>query len=383
MRWLTDIVRTRWESEHGAVAILLAISLVVLIGATAFTVDFGTMHLQRRQHQNSADAGALAIAQDCARGTCPADENARAEQYTAANESQNSDPGNFGPSTSVAEYPAAGTVRVTVAGDNEPIFRQVLQQDARPIEASATAIWGRPSTLQSVIPVMFSICEYEYYAQPDASGTPTNLAPQPPYTPNPPYSYPDPSLEVGMLLRTPIWETTGIDCARGPAGQIAAGSFSWLETSSGCVATTSVGNWWRGGTGNAPGDASCKSKFDEYRGSVVYLPIYSGAALNSDGSGECGFGSGQPNCRWYLIENYVAFYLTGYRMPSVGSANSIATGRSCGAIAPPTGPGGGVGADPCLSGFFTSGIIPASELPPGAIVPGDISGSVVAVQLTD
>jgi hypothetical protein len=378
MRWLTKPFEAHRENEHGAVAILLAISLVVLIGATAFTVDFGTMHLQRRQHQNSADAGALAIAQDCARGTCPADEDARATEYTAANELQNADPGNFGPSTSEAEYIAAGTVQVTVTGENEPIFRQVLQQNARPIEASATAIWGTPSSLESVIPVMFSVCEYEYYAQPDASGTPTNLAPQPPYTPNPPYTYPAPSFEVGMLMRTPIWETTGIDCARGPAGQIAAGGFSWLETSAGCVATTSIGNWWQGGTGNAPGDASCSSSFAAYRGSVVYLPIYSGMARNPDGTGEP-VGSNA----WFYIDSYVAFYLTGYRMPSVGTAHSIATGEQCVNLAPPTGPGGGVGADPCISGFFTSGLIPASDLPPGAIIPGDISGTVVAVQLVD
>jgi hypothetical protein len=378
MRRMIRDIKHRTADEQGAVAVMVALLLVVLVGSTAFAVDMGTMHVQRRQHQNSADAGALAIAQDCARGQCPDDENARAEEYTASNESVNRTPGNFGASESSAVYPTAGTVRVTVTGENLPIFRRVINQGSTDIAADATAIWGRPRSLESVIPIMFSVCEYEHYAQPDADGNPTNLASPPPYTPDPPHSYPDSSLEVGLLMRTPQWETTGIECDRGPAGQIAPGGFSWLDTDSACRATTEINSWYKGGTGNAPGENSCKAKFSEYRGSVVYLPIYTGAARYSDGTGEP-----TGSNAWYHIESYVAFYLTGYTIPSVGNVRSISTNRQCRDIAPPTGPGGGVGDDPCISGYFTSGLIPASELPAGAIIPGDISGTVVAVQLVD
>jgi Flp pilus assembly protein TadG len=375
MRWLTRDAGRRIDDEGGAVAIIVALLLTVLLGSAAFAVDMSSMHLQRRQHQVSADAGALAIAQDCARGECPADENARAAEYTAANEAGNGTPGNFGASASVAEYPASGTVRVTVSGENQPIFRQILQQGPTDIAASATAIWGSPSRLDSVLPITFSVCEYEYYAQ-------AGLAPQPPYKPNPPNSYPPASLEVGLLMRTPQWETTGITCARGPAGQIAAGSFSWLTTASGsCKTSTAVDQWFDGDTGNAPQDTNnCRPAFETYRDSVVYLPIYSAIARNSDGSGGLPTGTNA----WFYIDSYVAFYLTGYEIPSIGNnVRSIATNRKCSDIAPPSGPGGGAGTNPCISGFFTSGLIPASELPAGAIIPGDVSGSVIAVQLVE
>src|SRR5689334_23793638 len=48
------------RSEHGAIALHVAIGLVVLIGFLTFVVDFGVMWVGRRQAQNAADAGALA-----------------------------------------------------------------------------------------------------------------------------------------------------------------------------------------------------------------------------------------------------------------------------------------------------------------------------------
>jgi len=46
--------------ERGAILVQVAILLMVLIGFTAFVVDYGVMLVGRRQAQNAADAGALA-----------------------------------------------------------------------------------------------------------------------------------------------------------------------------------------------------------------------------------------------------------------------------------------------------------------------------------
>jgi hypothetical protein len=52
------------NEEQGAIAVVVAICLLVLIGAGAFAVDMGNLYWERRQLQNAADAGAMAAAQE-------------------------------------------------------------------------------------------------------------------------------------------------------------------------------------------------------------------------------------------------------------------------------------------------------------------------------
>ncbi|MBL0747477.1 pilus assembly protein TadG-related protein [Nocardioides baculatus] len=60
------------RDDRGAVAILVAVLAVFLIGLSAFTVDLGTAYVSNRNLQKAADAGALAGAQALSRypGTC-------------------------------------------------------------------------------------------------------------------------------------------------------------------------------------------------------------------------------------------------------------------------------------------------------------------------
>lgn len=48
------------RSERGTIAIVVALSILILIAFTAFVVDLGMMFVARNQAQNAADAGALA-----------------------------------------------------------------------------------------------------------------------------------------------------------------------------------------------------------------------------------------------------------------------------------------------------------------------------------
>ncbi len=48
------------RSEPGQVLVVVALALVVLLGAAAFTVDLGRRAAEERYLQNAADAGALA-----------------------------------------------------------------------------------------------------------------------------------------------------------------------------------------------------------------------------------------------------------------------------------------------------------------------------------
>ena len=60
----------RLKDERGAVAVMVALLMVPLIAFAAIAIDVAAMWSERQQLQTAADAGALAIAQDCARGTC-------------------------------------------------------------------------------------------------------------------------------------------------------------------------------------------------------------------------------------------------------------------------------------------------------------------------
>ncbi len=52
------------REEKGQAVVLFALLLVVLLGITSFTVDVGYLQWQKRELQNTADAAALAAAQD-------------------------------------------------------------------------------------------------------------------------------------------------------------------------------------------------------------------------------------------------------------------------------------------------------------------------------
>lgn len=59
------------DNERGATGVLVAVMMLVLIGAGAIAVDVGQIYGERAQLQNAADAGAMAAAQQChAAGGC-------------------------------------------------------------------------------------------------------------------------------------------------------------------------------------------------------------------------------------------------------------------------------------------------------------------------
>jgi hypothetical protein len=220
--------------------------------------------------------------------------------------------------------------------------------------------------LAPIIPITMSICEYEYYV--NTKG----FAPWPPYKPSPDYAYPPGSLEAKLVLKSPQWETVGIDCARGPASQVASGSWGWLDVSGSCVSEVTLDGWVHGDTGeNIPNSQgfpqACRNRLLDSIDSVVYLPIYDGIANNQDGTGE-------PNGTnaWYHIEGYTAFYLTGLRAGPINNKASFITGDTCS------------NQETCLMGFFLEGgLIPLDQLPADStVIPGGTSGAVV-VRLTE
>src|SRR6187401_1591057 len=72
------------QRDEGAVMVWVALMMVVLLGAGAIVIDIGALYAEKRQLQNGADAAALAVAQDCANGSCSG-YAARADTYADLN----------------------------------------------------------------------------------------------------------------------------------------------------------------------------------------------------------------------------------------------------------------------------------------------------------
>lgn len=89
-------MRVQLKDDDGAIAVIVALLLVVTVGIAAFTTDFGSAYVSKRQLQSAADAGSLAAAQELGKytGSCTsvstsstarAAAQASAEQYAQAN----------------------------------------------------------------------------------------------------------------------------------------------------------------------------------------------------------------------------------------------------------------------------------------------------------
>ena len=89
-------MRERMKEERGAIAVLAALTIVILLAAVAFVIDISRLYHERQVLQNAVDFGSLAGAQDlpvagCARRRTIASADAlrvataNAPQVTAAN----------------------------------------------------------------------------------------------------------------------------------------------------------------------------------------------------------------------------------------------------------------------------------------------------------
>lgn len=179
MRWSIDL-STLWRSERGGVALTIALSLVALVGIVGLAVDLGVLYNAKAELQNTADAAALAAAQDLiawdAAGNAIAQPDAAvatAQQLSWENqvlgtnlvlrpedvvmgywdaELGDFDPDRIGPSSDPADLTA---VRVTERRDdlaNSPVttfFAGVLGLKQVGLTASSTALLGYAGSVEA------------------------------------------------------------------------------------------------------------------------------------------------------------------------------------------------------------------------------------------
>lgn len=372
--------------DDGAVAVLVAVLMVVLLSFGALVMDVGSWYAEGRQLQNGAQAGAVAVAQGCvASGSCDASVEAtgRAGVFADANANDtvtrvtevcggNGAPGLpacssppaqdlydcRGPAPAGAPFAQVRTTTLTGDGSDRlpPLLIRAVpgheSNEGQNMRACARASYGGPATITSKLPLTISTCEYGAYVgnPPD----PSKFAPQGPYT--------APYANVAAFEHVIYFHDTtesGPGCSAGRSGSDdpISGGFGWLDSTS-CVATSDITGLFPTDPGaSAPSDCA-NAQLKAMLGQVVAVPIYNGT------NGLTGNNGG------YYMQGGAAFVLTGYYLGGQYKERSIITGQyPCGTT--PT-----TGSQRCISGFFTQDLTPLG----GAI--GGPSLGLTVIQIT-
>jgi hypothetical protein len=280
----------RLNHERGAVGVVVALLMVPILGFAAIAIDVAAMYAERQELQAGADAGAMAIAQDCGRGACAASAQT-AQSFAAAN---------LVGASSTAAVTALSATEVTVrnAGIKQHLFAPVLGIDTTAIAASATAGWGAPTGGTTVLPLALSLCEWQAQT---GGGLPAGT--------------------TARVISFPEEPDTG---CTGKSGAAVSSGFGWLSTDAGsCQTTTAISDRVGSSTGDAPSAGCRPADLAAFQGKTVLLPVF-------DASG----GSGSQ--AWYQVHGYAAFKITGYYF-----AGPYNWGSPC------------AGDDRCISGYFT------------------------------
>ncbi len=156
---------SRVGEEGGAVSVLVALLMVVILGFAALAVDVALVYSERAQLQNGADAAAFAVAQQCASDSTGLD---CAPTAPVARDLANSNARDARTNVkSVLVNKTTRTVTVTTGAlqDGQSpnrislIFANALGVSSTEVTASSTAVWGSPTSGPAPFPITFSECE--------------------------------------------------------------------------------------------------------------------------------------------------------------------------------------------------------------------------------
>lgn len=233
------------DKERGAAGVLVAVMMLVLIGAGALAVDTGQIYAERAQLQNAADAGAIAAAQQCNRagGCTVAQAKLWAEELTGAN---SNDGATTVDSVDLSVPRQVKVVTSTRSGANgflTKMFASALNAPPVTVRAAATASMDPPSG-GSGFPLAISNHCY------NLSGA-------------------SPTGDVQKIAYKPGGTCTG------PSGTQIPGGWGWLDQSSPCVATTQTGD---NNMGSDPGNnppSGCSTILDGWKATIL-----AGGAVN-------------------------------------------------------------------------------------------------------
>lgn len=286
----------RITDDRGAVAVIVAVLMVPLLGFAAISLDMAAMYAERQQLQTGADAAALAIAQDCARHSC-GDPKDTAETLVLAN----SNSGDAEARLPTIPSEKTGLVTVENSAVREHWFAPVLGVNSTELTTRSSAAWGSPTGGTAVLPLILPLCEVKKHT--DDNNRPTGVE--------------------------QIINTKPASCP--PSGGIhnLPGGFGWLQTDrdNSCNVTTEI----NGEARSEPGNVLKHCDLSPIRNRTILVPIFDEShPENVNGGGKNGT---------YIVHGYAAFHVTGYRF----------TKQSWGDVRC----GGSGNSGRCIRGYFT------------------------------
>ena len=154
----------RRRDESGAVAVIVAVMAVILVGITAFTADLGLAYANKRQIQTAADAAVLAAASELAEraGNCvtvvssgASDARTEATSKVAAND-MDTQPAVLGTDFTVQCVSGVPTVSTSVTSTSARLFGKLFGAGDYALTRSAAAQVEVPSTGIGLRPI--AIC---------------------------------------------------------------------------------------------------------------------------------------------------------------------------------------------------------------------------------
>jgi hypothetical protein len=269
------------KGERGAVSVIVALSLVVLLGFGAMAVDVSMLFAERTQLRNGADAASLAVAQTCAK--YPSNVGCTSPS-TLAGSMANGNANDKRSNVRSIDRSTPNAVTVTVGAQEAGrtpnqvslFFARVLGFSTAEVTASSTARWGTPSKGPVILPLAIPSCRLDL-----ATGSTSGSV---------------------QVLKQDVNDCGGIP-----------GGFGWIDTPGATKcgltfragASTDAGVWFSSNTGASTPSLCTAADFSQMNNQTVLLPLYDWAT---------GTGSGGK----YYIKGFAAFHVTGYQFPSMG-----------------------------------------------------------------
>ncbi|MET3920469.1 TadE/TadG family type IV pilus assembly protein [Arthrobacter sp. UYEF20] len=228
------------DNERGATGVLVAVMMLVLMGAGAMAVDVGQIYAERAQLQNGADAGAMAVARRCQKaGGCTVPQ---AMAWATELSGPNANDG----ATTVDSVDLSVPHQVTVvtstlngtsgAGFLTKMFASALNAPPVTVRAGAIAIW-QDTTAAGAFPLVFDQCQIT-----------------PAYAP----------LATTVLIK----EHGKSPCVGSPSGHHIPGGFGWLAEAGVCDIGAGADGWVGSNTGNSKLPADCAATLDAWRTAI-------------------------------------------------------------------------------------------------------------------
>ena len=338
--------------ESGQALVFIALSMTVVLAATAMVIDGGNAMAQQRGTQNATDAaalaGALVIAQDMG-GDDQVDSDVESAMETSFNNNESA----MGTSYYLDyNYNVVGTVGrggsipsdasgVQVVGNRtfDTHLAGIIGMNTMTSGANATAMAGALRSVCSaadgcgVMPVTFSIP----ISACDGSNRPLRIG----------VDWALVSLETALADSTGQYESIVPLCKNGPGG------VGWLDMGCGgnladeittlCNGPFDIPTWIQASTGN-PNDV--ESEVNSYAGNLIMVPMFDATCRDVPTSGlpaDC-TDPGNGDNLWYHIPRFTQFLLDEAHI-SGGNHDECNS-------APGGPPVGGNGGTSCFKGWF-------------------------------